>query len=78
VQEELHRKGLEGSSLIVGIDYTKSNESSGRKHYNGRNLHAIAQDGQNPYEKVIDIIGRTLGNWEGLARFCQQWQAEER
>ncbi|XP_042062067.1 E3 ubiquitin-protein ligase RGLG2-like [Salvia splendens] len=59
VTEALAHEGLESSNLIVGIDFTKSNEWTGRKSYNGRSLHHIG-DSLNPYEQAISIIGKTL------------------
>ncbi|XP_057767051.1 E3 ubiquitin-protein ligase RGLG2-like isoform X2 [Salvia miltiorrhiza] len=59
VTEALAHAGLESSNLIVGIDFTKSNEWTGRRSYNGRSLHHI-DGGLNPYEQAISIIGKTL------------------
>ncbi|GFP94101.1 E3 ubiquitin-protein ligase rglg2 [Phtheirospermum japonicum] len=59
VTEALARAGLESSNLIIGIDFTKSNEWTGKRSYNGRSLHNIGND-LNPYEQAITIIGKTL------------------
>ncbi|KAK6129352.1 hypothetical protein DH2020_036903 [Rehmannia glutinosa] len=63
VTEELARAGLESSNLIVGIDFTKSNEWTGKRSYNGRSLHHIG-NGPNPYEQAISIIGKTLAAFD--------------
>ncbi|XP_050225012.1 E3 ubiquitin-protein ligase RGLG2-like [Mercurialis annua] len=63
VTEALARAGLESSNLIVGIDFTKSNEWTGAKSYNRRSLHHIG-DGLNPYEQAISIIGKTLAAFD--------------
>lgn len=45
------------STLIV----TKSNEWSGKRTFGGHSLHCIDDPrSTNPYESVIDTIGRTL------------------
>lgn len=63
VTEALARAGLESSNLIIGIDFTKSNEWTGAKSFHRRSLHHIA-DEQNPYEEAISIIGRTLSKFD--------------
>ncbi|KAI3731437.1 hypothetical protein L1987_62625 [Smallanthus sonchifolius] len=59
----LAQAGLESSNLIVGIDFTKSNEWTGIKSFNGRSLHSIGGL-QNPYEQAISIIGKTLAAFD--------------
>ncbi|KAG8383257.1 hypothetical protein BUALT_Bualt05G0165600 [Buddleja alternifolia] len=59
VTAALSRSGLESSNLIVGIDFTKSNEWTGAKSFNRKSLHHIGNC-QNPYEQAISIIGKTL------------------
>lgn len=63
VTTALREAGLESSNLIVGIDFTKSNEWTGRQSFNGRSLHAIGSI-QNPYEQAISIIGRSLSPFD--------------
>ncbi|GKA58314.1 E3 ubiquitin protein ligase RGLG2-like protein, partial [Tanacetum coccineum] len=50
VTSALTKAGLESSNLIVGIDFTKSNEWKGVL--------------QNPYEQAISIIGQTLSAFD--------------
>ncbi|XP_057840562.2 E3 ubiquitin-protein ligase RGLG2 [Cryptomeria japonica] len=63
VTEALAQAGLESSNLIVGIDFTKSNEWTGTKSFNRRSLHHLG-DSPNPYEQAISIIGRTLSAFD--------------
>ncbi|XP_065852897.1 E3 ubiquitin-protein ligase RGLG4 [Euphorbia lathyris] len=63
VTAALKEAGLESSNLIVGIDFTKSNEWTGKVSFNNRSLHAIG-DTPNPYEKAISIIGKTLAPFD--------------
>ncbi|KAL3578907.1 hypothetical protein D5086_020411, partial [Populus alba] len=63
VTTALRENGLESSNLIVGIDFTKSNEWTGKVSFNNRSLHAIG-DTPNPYEKAISIIGKTMAPFD--------------
>ncbi|KAF2282874.1 hypothetical protein GH714_043358 [Hevea brasiliensis] len=63
VTNALAQSGLESSNLIVGIDFTKSNEWTGARSFNRRSLHHIGDD-QNPYEQAISIIGKTLSSFD--------------
>ncbi|KAG6510192.1 hypothetical protein ZIOFF_028201 [Zingiber officinale] len=59
----LRESGLESSNLILGIDFTKSNEWTGKHSFNRRSLHAIG-DRPTPYEQAISIIGHTLSPFD--------------
>mmetsp|Transcript_45211 Transcript_45211/g.90688 ORF Transcript_45211/g.90688 Transcript_45211/m.90688 type:complete len:273 (+) Transcript_45211:83-901(+) len=60
VQAALRQVGLESSDLILGIDFTKSNTWTGEKSFGGKCLHDTSTGAQNPYQRVISIVGRTL------------------
>ncbi|XP_060084694.1 uncharacterized protein LOC132563955 [Ylistrum balloti] len=61
VSDSCKKAGLEKCGLIIGIDYTASNEWQGRKSFGGQCLHKIIPGRiYNPYQKVISIIGQTL------------------
>ncbi|KAJ7013991.1 hypothetical protein NC653_003576 [Populus alba x Populus x berolinensis] len=57
VTEALARAGLESSNLIVGIDFTKSNEWTD-------DACIISEMVFNPYEQAISIIGKTLAAFD--------------
>ncbi|XP_075644351.1 E3 ubiquitin-protein ligase RGLG4-like [Castanea sativa] len=59
VSAALSKEGLKASKLLIGIDFTKSNEWTGKVSFNNRSLHGIG-DAPNPYEKAMSIIGTTL------------------
>ncbi|KAL4239577.1 hypothetical protein ACF0H5_000388 [Mactra antiquata] len=61
VRDSLKNEGLESCCLIFGIDYTMSNKLQGQKTFGGRSLHDISDNFMNPYQKVICILGETLG-----------------
>ncbi|KAJ4772344.1 copine family protein [Rhynchospora pubera] len=63
VTTELAKAGLESSNLIIGIDFTKSNEWTGKNSFDGLSLHNIG-DFLNPYEKAITIIGETMSKFD--------------
>jgi len=60
IQDALKACGLESSNLIIGVDYTISNTSSGHNTFFGRSLHFLSNEMTNPYQQVISIVGRTL------------------
>jgi len=63
VKEKLQQVGLESCNLIIGVDFTKSNEWTGKHCFDGRSLHHLG-DAPNPYEQAIGIIGRTLSAYD--------------
>ncbi|KAG0621458.1 hypothetical protein M758_3G021300 [Ceratodon purpureus] len=63
VQRALRDAGLESSNLIVGIDFTKSNEWTGKNSFGGRSLHATGSE-PNPYERALSIVGKTLSPFD--------------
>ncbi|CAA3003627.1 E3 ubiquitin- ligase RGLG2 [Olea europaea subsp. europaea] len=63
VKEALAQSGLESSNLIIGIDFTKSNEWMGKHSSNEKSLHHIGE-GLNPYQHAISIIGSTLSAFD--------------
>lgn len=64
VTAALLQAGLESSNLIVGIDFTKSNEWTGSRCFNHKSLHHLGGTTPNPYEQAISIIGRTLSAFD--------------
>lgn len=54
VSEAICKSGLESCNLIIGIDYTKSNDFQGHNTFNNKSLHHIDVTGEveNPYQQV--------------------------
>ncbi|KAK7350902.1 hypothetical protein VNO77_09944 [Canavalia gladiata] len=63
VVSALREAGLESSNLILGIDFTKSNEWTGKRSFHRKSLHHIGNT-PNPYEQAISIIGHTLSSFD--------------
>lgn len=63
VVKALRRGGLESSDLIIGIDFTPSNKSQGKRTFGGRSLHDVSGR-SNPYQEVIRVMGKTLSEFD--------------
>ena len=64
VAEAVKQAGLEKSDIIVGIDFSASNEWQGRKTYNSKCLHDVSNKCFNPYQRVLSIMGATLEQFD--------------
>lgn len=64
VRKSLRANGLESSELIVGVDFTKSNEWSGQHSFGGRSLHTVEALRMNPYQEVLRVIAETLSAFD--------------
>lgn len=64
VQHALRTAGLESSQLILGFDFTKSNEWTGKYSFNGQCLHTVGTGVTNPYEHAASIIAQTLSAFD--------------
>lgn len=61
----LRRAGLEKSQLVVGVDFTSSNEWNGKQSYGGRSLHDITDEScPNPYVQALTIIAQALWDFD--------------
>ena len=65
VQGALRSRGLNGCALCVAVDFTKSNEWTGKQSFRGQCLHALVPPPvQNPYQRVLGVIARTLAPFD--------------
>lgn len=65
VSSALAEAGLESSSLLVAIDFTKSNEWAGKRTHGGACLHTRAPDGTPPpYATALGAVARTLARFD--------------
>jgi len=61
LRKALRAAGVESCNLIVGFDFTNSNQDSGKHSFHGLSLHALdSKYGKNPYEMALSIIGGAL------------------
>ncbi|CAA7409585.1 unnamed protein product [Spirodela intermedia] len=63
VSDALAQAGLESSNMILGVDFTKSNEWTGKFSFGRRCLHDLNHP-PNPYEQAISIVRRTLSSFD--------------
>lgn len=75
VAQACRRAGLQQGNLIIGVDFTASNEWQGRRSFGANCLHRIPTGSintvnvtldklYNPYQKVIYILGQTLESFD--------------
>lgn len=65
LEKALRNVGLESCQLIIGIDYTKSNQwKGGPPYYHYQNLHAIDPDRPNIYQQVLTIMCNSLSGFD--------------
>jgi E3 ubiquitin-protein ligase RGLG len=66
VTKALRKAGLESSSMIIGFDFTGSNEWTGELSFGNKPLHTIDVTGviTNPYEEVARMVGETLSGFD--------------
>lgn len=63
----LSKKGLMTCDVVIGIDFTSSNEWKGRKMFNSQSLHKIVGTRVfNPYQKVISTLAKVLANMNSM------------
>ena len=62
ITDQLRLAGLESCDMIIGVDYTASNDSSGKSSFGGRSLHYLGIE--NPYQHVMSTIVRTLDRFD--------------
>ena len=61
VSEALREAGFAPCNTIIGIDFTASNEWQGKRSFSKTCLHKTSGSKiNNPYQKVLSIIGKTL------------------
>ena len=64
LSKAIKEAGLESSNIIIGVDFTASNEWQGRNSFDRKSLHTISKTKRNPYQKVITSIASTLNDFD--------------
>lgn len=65
VTAALRLAGLDKSQLMVGVDFTQSNERMGQKTFRGRSLHDISDKTVlNPYQQALSVIAKALWDFD--------------
>ncbi|KAL1444146.1 hypothetical protein MTO96_030026 [Rhipicephalus appendiculatus] len=57
VSTAMRRAGLPDIHVIVGVDFSASNEWQGRRTFRGESLHALKPGAQNPYQRALASLG---------------------
>ncbi|XP_070389502.1 uncharacterized protein [Dermacentor albipictus] len=61
VSTAMRRAGLPDIHVIVGIDFSASNEWQGRRTFRGESLHTLKPGTQNPYQRALASLGAAVG-----------------
>eukprot|EP00112_Aurelia_sp_Birch-Aquarium-sp1_P022276 Seg6222.2 transcript_id=Seg6222.2/GoldUCD/mRNA.D3Y31 product="E3 ubiquitin-protein ligase RGLG5" protein_id=Seg6222.2/GoldUCD/D3Y31 len=66
LSEAIKKAGLASCNLIIGVDFTASNEWQGRKTFEHKSLHHIFKNVRrvNPYQRVISAMAETLSTFD--------------
>lgn len=72
VERALRNAGLESSNLIIGIDFTASNDHQGERTFGGKSLHALGHKkflghgyrSHNPYQQALEAVVETLSKFD--------------
>ncbi|RZC89542.1 hypothetical protein C5167_027086 [Papaver somniferum] len=51
-------EGLKQAELMFGVDFTKSNEQTGRISFKGKSLHLNREGILNPYQHMMTVFAR--------------------
>ena len=60
LSDAIRSAGLESSNIVIGVDFTASNEWQGKNTFDHKNLHLISKKKLNPYQQVITSLSSTL------------------
>nr|CAB3233467.1 E3 ubiquitin-protein ligase RGLG1 [Phallusia mammillata] len=70
ITNAMREAGLEKCQLILGIDFTASNEWQGRTSNRGFSLHNVTSKVlHNPYQHIITVLGHTLKDFVTISQF---------
>ncbi|KAI3873988.1 hypothetical protein MKW98_001637 [Papaver atlanticum] len=61
---EKNKEALEQADLILGVDFTKSNEETGQVSFKGKSLHLIREGIPNPYQQAMTVLGEVFPFWD--------------
>jgi len=66
VTKALRGYGMNSTQLIIGVDFTKSNDAKGAHSFGGKPLHLLKGKAtqKNPYQDVLSIIGNQLAEFD--------------
>lgn len=60
LSDAIREAGLESSNVIIGVDFSASNEWQGRATFDRKSLHSLLKSKKNPYQQVITTLSTIL------------------